>query len=399
MVELNFPRGSTGSSTLNTYEGILALAQNPAFLLQQGFISPEEMLKYVQSAINEPVLRPEDWDIEGYRATVPAGNVTLSGAFDLLDAGMTIGQVMAKTLEDMQAARGGELMSGDIQKVEEIRADVEEYARRLKNANEKTARIANGEWFEDPSGVIYGMGDDARQILASMDLGGIAGIPQMWQPVLDKEMQELARTQLEQAEQKRQSYISGGKKAAKETQTVAQKAYMDFIRQNSPASISGGATNPREIQGKNTSVKTPSRAEIMAGIQASKNVPVPTPSRADAMASINASNGSSPVSANQDYWAKLAASYAGRAAQEASGTQKSAAIDREAAKKLFLDADESARAAIERAQVPALQALLQGPGLAASMAVPAAKASRPAPRVLSDSEIETMANMIAGGMQ
>jgi hypothetical protein len=56
---------------------------------------------------------------------------------------------------------------------------------------------------------------------------------------------------------------------------------------------------------------------------------------------------------------------------------------------------------MEKATTPALEALMNAPSIAAMLAQPTSKPAyvKPKPRVLSDQEIETMATMIAGGMQ
>lgn len=417
------PIGTSPSSNLSVYENVLALSQNPTFLLQQGFVTPEEMLKYVQSAINEPVLRPQDYDVEGYRATVPTSNTILSGAFDLIDQGMTPTQVIAKIYGDIAEQRGGDTTNLDEKQVQQYATDIEEYYRRVQNANEMNSRIASGEWFRDPSGAILGIRDDARQVLSSLDFGGIAGVPQMWQPILDPEMLALAQQQLADAEEARQSWTTKGRQAAKETQAAAQKAYMDFISQAQPQSggsavISRGGRGPQTLRTRadilaNEDGKIPlrSRADILAEQQGNKDGRVTIDYGRNRSATVRTSGPmegdsneaiiSRLTPQEQDYWAKMAASYGGRAAQESSSTQRQAAEERERAGKLFTQSQESAQSAIDRARTPALEALMQMPSIAAMIAQPTSKPAyvKPKPRTLSDEEIEIMSTMIAGGMK
>lgn len=400
--ELNYTLSSSPNASLNTYDTILSLSQNPAFLLQEGLITPEAMLRYVQSAINEPVLKPNDYDVEGYRASVPTANTRLQGAFDLIDAGMTTSQVVAKLYEDIAEERNGELLPVDTQVVEQYRTDIEEYARRLKNSEEKNSRIANGEWFEDATGIVYGTSDDARQILSSMDFTGIAGVPQMWNPILDPTAKAMADEQLAGAEVARQKYITKGKQAAKETGSVAKGVYEEFLKKTPGGQLVLETVSPKKKQEQGMDGKK------VAAYLAARTLGVPVDAAMLGKKVIQAMGGTSvgdtakklKEAQNQDYWAKLAASYAGRAAQEASGTQKQAASERQKATDLFNQYQTSMEQARTNAQTPALQALMSAPSVAASMAQTAPRATgKPAPRVLSDAEIELMSNMIAGGMQ
>lgn len=416
------PIGTNPSSNLSVYNSILGIAQDPRFLLQQGFITPDEMLQYVRGAINEPVLQASDYDTEGYRASTPTDNVRLQGAYDLIDAGMTPSQVKAKLLEDIAGERGGQLLTTDVQIIEQQSKDIDEYYRRLTNDIERRGRVASGEWFEGPGGTIMGTRDDARSVLSALDFGGIAGVPQMWRPILDPELSALAEQQLQEAEAARQTRIGKGKQAAKETGAAAQKAYMDFISQAKPQGRSA------TIRGEQEPVTLRTRADMLANEQGM----IPIRSRSDVLSEQQGnqdgrvtidygrnrsatvrSTDSGPMDnsnagiisrltpAEQDYWAKMAASYAGRAAQESSTTQKQAAEAGQEAKAKWLASQESAQQAMDKATTPALEALMNAPSIAAMLAQPTSKPAyvKPKPRVLSDQEIETMASMIAGGMQ
>jgi hypothetical protein len=403
------PIGTNPSSNLSVYNSILGIAQDPRFLLQQGFITPDEMLQYVLGAINEPVLKTSDYDVEGYRASTPTDNIRLQGAYDLLDAGMTPSQVKAKLIEDIAGERGGQLLTTDVQIVEEQSKDIEEYYRRLTNDIERRERIASGEWFEGPGGTIMGTRDDARSVLSALDFGGIAGIPQMWRPVLDPELAALAEQQLQEAEAARQTRITKGRQAAKETGAVGQKAYMDFLMQvpqgpgprpKTPEPEKIPEMGTREYQ-EYISRKT--EDVLLPG--ASFAPPGPKSGQFEGQPRLEGNSNAAIISrltpAEQDYWAKMAASYAGRAAQESSLTQKQAAQAGREAEEKWLASQESAKQAMEKATTPALEALMNAPSIAAMLAQPTSKPAyvKPKPRVLSDQEIETMATMIAGGMQ
>lgn len=400
--ELNYDLSSSPNASLNTYESILSLSQNPAFLLQEGLITPEAMLRYIQSAINEPVLNPTDYDVEGYRASVPTANTRLQGAFDLIDAGMTTSQVVAKLYEDIAKERNGELLPVDTQVVEQYRKDIEEYARRLKNYGEKNSRIANGEWFEDSSGIIYGTSDDARSILSSLDFQGIAGVPQMWNPILDPASKALAEQQFADAEIAREQYIVKGKQAAKETGSVAKNVYQEFLKKTPGGQLVLETVSPQDQKQKGGDPKK------LAGYLLARTLGLPVDAAILGKKVVGAMGGTSvgdtakklKEAQNQDYWAKLAASYAGRAAQESSGTQKQAAAEKQKATNLFNQYQTSMQQARTKAKIPALEALMKAPSIAATLAQAAPKSTgRPSPRVLSDAEIELMSNMIAGGMQ
>lgn len=103
----------------------------------------------------------------------------------------------------------------------------------------------------------------------------------------------------------------------------------------------------------------------------------------------------SQASQANDYAARQAAYY----------SAKSTGIQQEERKKKAAEGEAAVKAKVQEAKdrgtVPALQWLAMMPQYAALASQPAPKESkpgRPAPRVLSDDEINTMANMIAGGL-
>lgn len=101
---------------------------------------------------------------------------------------------------------------------------------------------------------------------------------------------------------------------------------------------------------------------------------------------------------SRDYWAQQAAYWTAKGEYERQKGVEKQATDAKA------QVEEQTRKAMASGTNPALLALEQLPQIAALMSQPAPepvkpKYVKPKPRTLSDAEIETMASMIAGGMQ
>jgi len=101
---------------------------------------------------------------------------------------------------------------------------------------------------------------------------------------------------------------------------------------------------------------------------------------------------------SRDYWAQQAAYWTAKGEYERQKSVEKQATDAKA------QVEEQTRKAMASGTNPALLALEQLPQIAALMSQPAPepvkpKYVKPKPRTLSDAEIETMASMIAGGMQ
>lgn len=398
-----FPPSSTPGATINTFQDILSLAQDPVFLLQEGFITPEAMLQYIQSVITQPVLQSTDYDTKALRNFTPSADTTLHGAYDLIDNGMTVNQVRAKMLEDMAKANGGSLTTTEVSVIDAKMKDVEEYARRKSNFDQLEEKQATGEWQLDPvTGQVKAQREDARQILSAAGLEGLASLPELWQPIPDQALMSQALANYGRSDEARSNWIELGKKAAKESQKIAQQAYDKFLSEQpkaKPKVEKSGQPGTRERQ------ETASReAEAILGGGASF---APPSARSGIRQVVEAPKGNTNADIiarmtpqQRDQWAKMAASYAGRAAQESSSTQKKAAANRQTAESKFLEAQRNETAAMRAAVVPALQWLMNAPMAASYVAQPAPEKTtgKAAPRTLSDQEIETMANMIAGGM-
>lgn len=426
-----FPPSSTPGATINTFQDILSLAQDPVFLLQQGFITPEAMLQYIQSVITQPVLQSTDYDTEALRAFTPSADTTLQGAYDLIDNGMTVNQVRAKMLEDMAKANGGSLTTTEVSVIDAKMKDVEEYARRKSNFDQLQEKQATGEWQLDPvTGQVKAQREDARQILSAAGLEGLGSLPELWQPIPDQALMSQALAKYGQADEARNSWIELGKKAAKDSQLMAKAVYDQFLtgqpKATTPVRQPKGAAGAKRtgIQGVGTPRETqPTRGFGGRGASGEFGVSGPAPKvkessfpagRTGGAGSARFGGQATPTPTGntnadiiarmtpqqRDQWAKMAASYAGRAAQESSSTQKRAAANRQTAESKFLEAQRDETAAMQAAVVPALQWLMNAPMAASYVAQPAPEsmAGKRTPRTLSDQEIETMANMIAGGM-
>lgn len=404
--------GKTASSNLTTFDKALNMTGNPLFLWQQGIITPGELLNAVRLATSKPVdMTSADWKPFEEAAT---GNPVLLTAYDMIKKGYSIGATMDALYREMESAGTAET-SG--KRLQFIQSDLEEFKKRWDSANDIARRVDAGELFVD--------GDVVRE---RMDTGSAMatlramGMPEMWQnpamweiaadPTLLAEAQkkgkraEALQTALSQFVNLETGLVKPGlsREIVKGSTAEAQSQYESFLKKT-PAGqeVLKKVSGPRTVKTKEEKSKQQSE-NIKKGLIgfALNTIGLPVAAAVTAYkggkALLNALPGGNPdtgrAKQEQDQWAKLAASYAGRAKQEemlkpvTTLQERTKRAEDEALKALAAAKAAGTPLALQYAQaaLPTAMALTRGSGTV-----------KRAPRTLSDAEIDQMSSMLAYG--
>ena len=414
-----FTPTTSGSGNLNLLQDIYSMAGDPVLAYQQGLITPQLLLQMISDQTKSTVYSLEDTDFKSIedRANAVEDEV-LQSAFARIREGMSLGGVQRWLLQEWS--------KGGLTKQEEKTIDIllgpdgelAQYEKRWLNSMDADARERAGELtFNEKTGEYIGQMDDdsARDVLKSFGFSGLLAQPAFWKSIPDDTYIQKALADEAAASSKYDVY----KDLLQRPITAAQSAYADFLSQAKPggrsAVVRGGERGPTTLRTRadilaNEDGRIPirSRADVLSEQQGNQDGKVTIDYGRNRSATVRSGGGAGGQKDNsnagiisrltpqeQDYWAKLAASYAGRGVQtEGQGKVSSAKAEVD---KLIESSQENRRLAEENAFNPALALLAKAPLYAASLSTPAAKPAKAKPRTLSDQEIETMASMIAGG--
>lgn len=424
--------GKTGGANASLYNSVVGMLGNPVFLLQQGLITPEMLVDNIKLSTADPI----DTSAFDYGALEDsaAGVDLLTTAYGLIKQGFSVGSALRAMYGEAAGAAG---KASDVAKfnIDSIESDLTAFKSAWDAANDVADKITSGEYFER-GGVVYKPKplDEAQGVLAAMGLPKYLQNPLMFEVIPDPELlakavagdreaatitEELGRMVTPEG-----VYASpAARKAANAaTQKAGESAYRSFL-EKSPSGqeiIAGKGALPKDLK-----VTQSNLAKLLREGKI-ENVRVPQPKTADKQGfkELYASQAykdyikgkesgeikkvpdlesyyrvTSPVSnksAQQaDYWAKMAGSYAARAASDEA--RKPITDLQKASAAAIARAQEARKQALAKGSPLAMSILAQGLPLAAAAVAPAPRASRPAQRTLSDAEIELMSNMLAGG--
>lgn len=413
--------GKTSGSNLSAFDRVLEMTGNPLFLYLQGVITPEMLLQSVRNATSKPLdTSMADWKPFEEAA---AGNTMLLTAYDMIKKGYSVGATMEALDREMVAS--GNTDEASTRRLGYIESDLEEFKKRWDGANEIARRVDAGELFEGDDGVVREKLDTAQamSVLGRMGMPQLLQNPMMWDVIPDPEL--LAKAAVKDAEAT--SLLKSlapivdletgmlkpreARKIQKESASTASKAYQDFLKRTPEGqSLLERVTGPRTVKTKEEKAQQQS-SNIRKGLigYALNTIGLPVALGATLykggkkiIGDISEGKLVNPIGSEpkpkvdqQDYWAKMAASYAGRAAQDQA--RKPITTLQERAKKAEADALAAMAEAKAKGTPAALQFVQQGLAPAMALTQGTGGGGRRAPRTLSDAEIDQMSNMLALG--
>lgn len=428
------PRGTSASGNLGLQEDIFAMLGNPLFQLQQGLMTPEEFQQNMSMLASDVIPTDEvDFDTLEQNA-LTTGEDILIEAYDLIKKGFTSDQVIRSLLDALGARDVSSIdeRAFNIQrdKINNLKADVELFKQRWDAANALSEGMLSGTVFQGVDGSWYRQKDpeEARKAYAAAGLPDYLQNPFLWRTVPDPTLLAEAAKGDERAksiaedlnrmvdpngvfrrpadrakvtdaaarageEVYRNILGMGAAGKARQEQVDKSKERSDYeLGMFGPTASSRAAAAPpvaRSSQQQTTAAGMQNLAKWIAN--KSKEA------QAASQTSAAILNRVAPTAQAQDMWAKMGGSYAARAAaEEARKPITDLRAQLVAAQKAAADKRTQA---MQQGTIPAMKLLQEGAPLAALLSTPQPKAApaKPKPRVLSDQEIETMANMIAGG--
>jgi hypothetical protein len=421
------PIGTDSNSQLNLFQDVMNTMSDPTFLYLQNLISGEQLATDVQDLLYDSI-DPSEADWASMESTAEeTGNDLLVQAMRDIRAGLTSNQVKTKLMKQFAVNN----MVNDVDKntIDNLIADLEDYEKKYKRAVEIDSKLLAGQYIQDEFGNILSPVDQetGRKRLEGAGFEGYYANPQNWQTAPNKE--DVAKSQkfLEEANALEEERLNKSKAITKSSATTAESAYKSFLSKTPEGrQVLERVSAPRKQQKKDDSQARNIALGLIAntiglpvalgytGWKAANavvdSIGKSTPGTRDAQGNFIRPWDRKPIAVqkreqekaqtNQDYWAKLAASYAGRGEQEQKSKEVAALGKRVEQKKQAAQASMDAARTIQRGTTPALDMLAIAPYFAAmaSRSVPKAKTGKPAMRTLSDQEIETMSNMIAGGL-
>jgi hypothetical protein len=437
------PLMGSAASQLNLVQDLGSMAFDTVFMYNMGLITPEQLLDGIKNATREPVGDAAQYDWESDYRQILASNETdkVNGVNAIINGTMTAAQYIRSL-----AARLGEEGQYDLNpalesNLDSLQKELEDFETKYNNFNFIKNKVDSGEYeLDQVTGMVYKplLGEDARENLRAQGWKGPFSEPEFWrlipEPGLIQEAARLNDLAGETEKELSKAKTTVTPKAIKQGAKVGSAAYEEFLSrtpegkrfleaEKKKASDKKKETVPTALENAEAYVKRvapPSLSFIplkfaqaplslgkaliggaqnaLSAIQGtSASVP-----RGDALEKTLAQVEKEKKEAeNQAYWAKMAESYTARGEQEqamkpVTDLQKKVEQQKQSAAAKETEAYKSGT-------VPALEWLRMMPQLAAMAAQPAPQAPRatyvkPKPRVLSDQEIEIMANMIAGGM-
>lgn len=401
------PAMANYNSQLNLFQDVMSTMADPTFLYLQGLLTDQEMIVRVEDLLFDPIdISTANWK-EDFDAAVETGDAIAAEGMELIQQGLKTPQVIIKLRErfadafnDIPGAR-----QDDLKNYEEVFRDFEE---KWNNARDIEARIYSGEYIQRSDGSIFKPVDEetGRKRLEGAGLRGYSADPNNWGITPESTQEERGLQLLQQSQKLTEDRENLAKTAQKEATSAAQSVYKTFLNKTPEGRKALQYVSQPRKENKGLEID-PKKA---AAYVASRAIGLPVDLALLGKAAVGKVFGGKDLGKqvteqkammNQDYWAKLGASYAGRAVQDEKRKELER-LDKEAEEKK-VSGTAARQAARLAGSSPALDMMKIAPyfaAMAASQAQPEKKKTyvKPQPRTLSDAEIETMANMIAGGM-
>lgn len=401
------PAMANYNSQLNLFQDVMSTMADPTFLYLQGLLTDQEMIVRVEDLLFDPIdISEANWK-QDYDTAVETGDSIVAEGMRLIQQGLKTPQVIV-ALRKRFADSFGDVPGAsqdDLTNYEEVFREFEE---KWNNAKDIESRIYSGEYIQGSDGSIFKPVDEetGRKRLEGAGLRGYSADPNNWSITPESKQEERGLQLLQQSQKLTEDRENLAKTAQKQATSAAQSVYKTFLNKTPEGRKALQYVSQPRKENKGLEID-PKKA---AAYVASRAVGLPVDLALLGKAAVGKVFGGKDLGKqvaeqkammNQDYWAKLGASYAGRAVQDEKRKELER-LDKEAEEKKV--AGTAARQAARLAgSSPALDMMKIAPyfaAMAASQAQPEKKKTyvKPQPRTLSDAEIETMANMIAGGM-
>lgn len=420
------PTGTSAAGNLNLYQDIMGMVGNPLFLYQQGLVDADTLTAMVRQATREPIdTATIDYTTLEDIAKARQDPVT-ARAYELIKSGASVAQVL-REIAGEGASSAGKFSDKLNYDLDMLTDDLVEFKNRWDAAQGVAEGLSNGE-YEQIGDVVYKPMDIDKAMAATKALGLPTFLqnPAMWEIIPDSKLladaavgeqqaatlaeelnrlvdengvlrRSVDRKAVNQAASKAGSdvyrmILNTAAAGRQQAQTVAgTKERSDYEQGMFGSTISSrAAASPpvaQSSQQRTEQLKAQNLARWIA--DKAKQSAVKDQSSAGILQRV------APTTEKQDYWAKLGGSYAARAAAEEK--RKPVATLQQRVAEAEKRAKEKAAAAYAAGRPLALDIIPQAMAAAAGISQPAPRATRPAARVLSDQEIATMANMLAGG--
>jgi hypothetical protein len=405
------PTMTNYASQLNLFQDIMQTMQDPTFLYLQGLLSDQEIATQVEDLLFDPIeISTVNW-IDDYNFAQESGNSIVAEGMSLIIDGFKIPSIITKLRERTKDSFGS-YTDFDQDMVDAVEEELKAFEEKYLNAKDVETKVLSGEYMRDASGNVYKPVDQetGQKRLQSYGFRGYQANPESWRVILNAPDVERAQKLAQESTALTQERANKQKSGGKEVGNIAQSVYKDFLNRTPEGRrVLEGVTKARpKIEEKKTSMlEGPAIVawrKLTGSKEDRKSVAGPLLQIAESLGStggLDKKVKEVKQMQNQDYWAKLGASYAGRAAQD----EKRKELER--LDQTIAEKNAAANAAMTQARAGgtsrAQEQMKMAPYFAAMIAAQAQPEKKktyvkPKPRVLSDAEIETMANMIAGGM-
>lgn len=419
------PRGTSASGNLNLYQDVMSTVGNPVFLYQQGLITPEQMLQIVQQQTSDLVdLSSFDYASMEDAAT-RRGDQLAQTAYALIKGGASVSQVLRDIL-GTGATEAGKISDKLDTELKFLEDDLVAFKSAWDTANQVEKGLLTGE-YKLVNGQVFKPKAPADWANAAKALGlpTMLQNPAMWEIIPDAKLLADAAVGEESAatlaqELNRLVDENGELSAlyAKEVNQAVSKAGTDVYQMILNTAAAGrqrakDVAVSKERSDYEQSMFGPTLAsrgaasppQLPSGKQRASDIQTKRLGDWIVKKALEAQKGSqtsaailqrvAPKKEQQDYWAKLGGSMS--AMGTAMEKRKPVTTLQKRVEEAEARAAETKKQAYAAGQPLALQILPQAMAAAAALSQPAPKPSRPAPRVLSDQEIATMATMLSGG--
>lgn len=442
------PRGTSAAGNINLYQDIMSMVGNPIFLYEQGLVDENTLTALVRQATREPIeLADSDYVSLEDNANARQDTVAVQ-AYNLIKGGATVAQVLREIAGEGASSAGkiSQQLDYDLRKLEE---DLVIFKDRWDAAQKLESGIASGEYSVIGDQVFAPMATDkAVAALKGLGLPAFLQNPALWEVVPDAKLMAEAAVGEQRAAglaQELDKLITkdgvlrspADRRAVNEAVSKAgTDVYTSFLSRTPEGRSFLEQMKQKPVRESKTNIGAVAKDVLLGQIPvvgqayllgkgAVKGVTGAVKSVADSWG--EGAPGSRDEQGNfvrpwdrkpaaqiareekkvteaekrkaqeQDMWAKMAGSYAARAAYEEARKPVTSLEQRvkEAEKRV----EEQKAAAMAAGRPLALDIIPQAIATASMLAQPAPKPRyvKPKPRVLSDQEITMMATMLSGG--
>lgn len=316
----------SAQTPINTLNKMFGISGNPLFLYLTGVMDANALRSSVQMATWEPVDTSDTdyWVME----EMNVGDPVLTSAYQLIKKGVSVNAAMRSMLDayNKQYKNDPTMLDSRETYMQYALNDIEEFKRKWDNAQNVESKFNSGEYVQNPDGSVSKRMDPtkAADVLKQMGMPGILQNPFVWEVVPDAQLLGIAAQKDEYAQRilkpfERMIDPATGMLIQKEAQKIAKRS-ADAGKSAYEMLLSQTKEGKRYLEGKTTTIGGAALTDSTIASRAAANPPnFPTSSEKSAQKPKETPKGvvgNSVLDENPEYWAKLAASYAGRAEQE-----------------------------------------------------------------------------------